>query len=205
MVYNIHSHQQSILYRDNEENDTDNESYDSYDSDDNSDTTNTFYDSEEKSNTKYNIVLCEIYNDKIHGQNNVNDVHYIVISRFKQLNLTKISEISDLYHLQYTALNINRLCHNKIRNYDNIVKKTNYIKPEIAECIYLNGSECVCIIKTIWIRLIQRTWKKIFKNKQDIVKKRCHMNSLLYRQIHGKWPSSCFNVPSISGMLSYLK
>ena len=46
------------------------------------------YEPEEKSRTKYNLVLCEIYNELIHGipiHSYVN-THYLVSNRFKQFN-----------------------------------------------------------------------------------------------------------------------
>ena len=57
------------------------------------------------------------------------------------------------------------------------------------------------IIKTFWLRLVQRTWKRIYKERQYIVKKRMRPNNLHYRSIHGHWPYGLNNLPGIWGML----
>jgi hypothetical protein len=91
--------------------------------------------------------------------------------------------------------------HEFYRNYKNIIRRQDYIKPEIAQCIYLKTNECVAILKTFWIRLIQRTWKNVFKKRKDCIKKRCSINALKYREIYGKWPISCSKMPNLRGML----
>jgi len=165
------------------------------------------YEPDELSKTKYNIVLCELYNGYIHGNKDINtNSHYLTVNRFKKFNIDEINSIANI-HLNYyrNSRMVNKYKHMIIRNYKNIVTRSNYIKPEIAECLYLNGEEeFVSILKTLWIRLIQRTWKKIYKIRQEIFKKRCKIDSILYREIHGKWPIGCNYLPSTSGMLSYL-
>jgi hypothetical protein len=92
--------------------------------------------------------------------------------------------------------------HYIFKNYRNIITRENYIKPEIAECIYLPQGESVCIIKTFWIKIIQKTWKKICKQRKEIIKRRCSLICLKYREINGKWPNCCNYYPSVKGMLS---
>ena len=91
--------------------------------------------------------------------------------------------------------------HNIFRNYREIITNQNYVKPEITECIYLDTGHCVAIIKTYWLKLIQRKWKNILKKRENIIKKRCHPNSISHREITGKWPKDCSNYPSLKGML----
>jgi len=161
------------------------------------------YEPEEKSSTKYNIVLCEIYNVLIHGipiHEYVN-THYLVLNRFKQFNKYYIDEY--IYDILYSFHRLRQgvLTHFIIRNYSLLYNK---IKPEIAECIYLESGECICILKTFWIRLIQKTWKKIYKYKKQIIETRCQITSLLYRERKGNWPINCRYIPKLCGMLSYL-
>jgi hypothetical protein len=47
------------------------------------------------------------------------------------------------------------------------------------------------IIKTHYIRLIQRKWKKLYK---QMIKNRCNLYNLQYRQIHGNWPIDCLRI-----------
>ena len=161
------------------------------------------YESGENSLTRFNIVLCELYNIKKHGiQPSTSNVmyHYLTINRYKKLDMDVINDMCEFLNAEYICLpNQN---HNIFRNYRNIIRE-NYIKPEIAECIYLQDGESVCIIKTFWIRIIQRTWKRIFKERNNVIKNRSTIHALYYREINGKWPSYCYFYPSICGMLSF--
>jgi hypothetical protein len=107
--------------------------------------------------------------------------YHLVIIRFKTFNL------------------------NLIKKFKSIIPYFNNPIIEISECIYLDTQECVGIIKTIWLKLIQRTWKKIYKIRKNIICMRKTPSSIFYRDINGKWPSNCVNMPSLIGMLSYLK
>ena len=78
--------------------------------------------------------------------------------------------------------------HPIIRNYKNIVYKEEYFKIDIIKVDELNGQELVGYIKTFWIKIIQRRWKYIFKERQKIRKARSLPKSLYERQLTGKWP-----------------
>jgi hypothetical protein len=163
------------------------------------------YEPEEISSTKYNLVLAEIYNESVHGANQFSEInnYYMVLYRFKQYKIYSIDECIDNYLFDLERwLNSTNTKHSTIRNYNFICFR---IKPEIAECIYLHTGECVCVFKTVWLRLIQRTWKKIYKIRQDIIKQRCKFNTLLHRETRGKWPSVCAKMPTLFGMLAHYK
>jgi hypothetical protein len=78
------------------------------------------------------------------------------------------------------------------------------IDKEIAECIYLPSYHCVAIIKTLWLKLVQRKWKNICKERKLCLLKRANPSALKYREIYGTWPNSCANYPRLKGMLSNL-
>jgi hypothetical protein len=172
---------------------------------------------------KYNVVLCEIHNKYMHGFDDASDPsvkgHFLVIERvdsiffpqdqerdedYNEYNVTILEEYIQFQMYKYiNARNRSSgiiLCHDNIRNYRNIIRRSNYIKPEIAECIYLSGDECVAIIKTFWIKIIQRTWKKIFKERKQNTLNRMKLCNLKYIEIHGKWSLDC-RLPTIHGML----
>jgi len=165
------------------------------------------YEPEEISNTKYNIVLCELYNTFIHGQT-INSVklHYLVICRFKTFDIDYINDAVEDYAERYIEMSEeNHIAirkHNIYKNYRNIISNENYIKPEIAQCIYLPTNECISIIKTVWIKIIQRKWKNVLAERKEIIKKRCNPFSIKYREMYGKWPKECFYYPKLKGMLS---
>jgi len=75
--------------------------------------------------------------------------------------------------------------------------------------LYLKSEEntypvTCCILKTFWIRIIQRTWRRVMNERNQILKERKKINSLLYRELHGKFPNGCAFLPTIQGMLSYI-
>ena len=193
----------------------DNDSYyNDSDYEDYSDEDDLYFDPDEESNTRFNIVLCELY-CKLHGKGNGGKMfyYYLNISSFKKLEINVINEICNNYNTYYNDLVNNLLPSNSatnsppfsaIRNFNSIVSKNDYIKPEIAENITLESGHRVCIIKTIWLKLIQRTWKKVFALRKIIIKRRCNIHSLKMREITGKWPENCRFYPELQGMMSYL-
>ena len=93
--------------------------------------------------------------------------------------------------------------HDIIRNYDNIVRNVHYhIKPEIALKLYLSGDECVAILKTFWIRIIQRAWKRVYLQRMTIHSRRMNIESLHHRMLTGLWPDNCLRMPSLYGLLT---
>ena len=179
---------------------------------------------------QFQIVLCELHNPQIHGFDENSDpniaCHYLVHSRYKYTSPYYILGENDNYydsdssddeeedpnifeiipefkrHLRRDILPYNRLTkHPFIRNYKAIISNENYIKPEIAKCVYLSGDECVAILKTFWLRIVQRAWRRVFQERKQIFARRMRIDSLSHREITGKWPTSCSQLPSIHGML----
>lgn len=158
-----------------------NSDYDDEDEDD--DYEDIVYEPEEPCANRYCIALCELYNDRIHGPGPLG--HYLVNCRYKQLRMDWIEETADFMNAGY--LGLASYHHDLFPNYKEIVISENYIKPEIVECIDKDGY-CLAIIKTIWIKIIQRIWRKVLekrKYKQSVF-------SLRYREINGKWPANCY-------------
>ena len=183
--------------------DNDTSDYDSDDSYDSDYYEELIYHYDENSATKYNIVLCELYNSKLHGKTNNNDVNnnYLLINRIKKLDMKFINSFTKALNKDYIERQQQIIPHKFIKNYENIITRPNYIKPEIGETITLQSGHIVCIIKTLWIKLIQRAWKRIFEKRKQIIKMRCQVRSLKYREITGYWPENCRYFPSLQGLL----
>lgn len=154
------------------------------------------------------VVICELFNEKIHGvdENSSKDIegHYLVIDKIQPQELKTDRELYRFIkqrNLWYKRIPDSMLNHIVIRNYKDIVRSKRQLCPEIAKCIDLPGNECVAILKTFWIRIIQRTWKKIYKERQYVIKKRLQVQSLTHREKAGCWPIVCAHVPSLQGML----
>jgi hypothetical protein len=95
--------------------------------------------------------------------------------------------------------------HPTIRNYHNIIKHPNYIKPEIGQYIILPTQEAIAILKTCWLRIIQKKWKKVYQERKTIIKKRCKLLNLTTKEVSGNLINLYKNLPGLKGMLSGLK
>ena len=102
--------------------------------------------------------------------------HYLTWYRFKKLDLGFINKCFEYINEREARL-------------------------EIAECIYLPSQQCVSIIKTFWIRLIQRKWRNVCNERKRVIRLRCCPSALSYREIRG---NDCAKYPILKGMLSDL-
>ena len=68
----------------------------------------------------------------------------------------------------------NPINHQSIQNFENIISNENNYRVDIVQKIQLDGefAPTIAIIKTHYLRLIQRKWKNIFKKRQDMIKKK---------------------------------
>ena len=149
--------------------------------------------------------ICEIYHPKIHGNtssSNINiNLHYIVhcivelddfMMKPRSVNNVNIEQtnyelILDYLFRLYNKINTPKryIKHPSIENYDAIIRKNNYIRIDIIETHTLDGMEEVAILKTHWLRLVQRKWKRLYKNKKEILKKKMSWYYLKKREIYG--------------------
>jgi hypothetical protein len=58
-----------------------------------------------------------------------------------------------------------------------------------------------CVMKTFWIKMIQRTWRKVLVEKQLVLRKRGQVQSQRYFEIHGKYPEGIRVLPGLVGMM----
>jgi len=55
------------------------------------------------------------------------------------------------------------------------------------------------VIKTHWLGLVQRYWKRVFKEKKKIQEKRKSLHAQRYFELHGKYPLGLNVIPSYFG------
>lgn len=156
------------------------------------------YEGEEVSKTKFNLVICEPYNQYVYGNNEEKlNSEWIVISRFRYFKQNVIKRLINCHIWSNNQYNLWKK-HPFISRYKDLC--TN-MKPQIAECIYLSSGECVCIIKTFWIKIIQRRWKKIFQEKKSINNNLFNILTNIYKFVINNNTSTKL---AIHGMLSDL-
>lgn len=150
------------------------------------------------------LVVCELYNPIIHYYDYINytqewenvSMHWLNIKTFsRNISKNKINKYIKLIKSHYNQNN--SLTHPFIRNYNKIILNKNYIQLHLAKNIVLETGETICILKTYWLRIIQRTWKRIYKERQLIIQKRKNPLSIFYFQQNGKWPKDCCILPSL--------
>ena len=120
----------------------------------------------------------------------------------QQNEMYHLQSVMRMYRRQYHMIThtplITNQPHKTIRNYEAIIAKPNYLQPEIVQCIVLMTRETVVVKKTFWLRLIQRTWKRVFRLRRSIAR---NLDFIINYQIEGGYSNK---IPSIRGMLWYL-
>jgi hypothetical protein len=164
--------------------DSDSDSDDDSDDDSDSDEINVedslhFY--SEKIHNKYYIGLSHIYN----SNNN------------QQLLLS--TSVSAHVFFKHSYDNINNYLY-----YYGLTRIPNHqVQILQADIIQEGGFEIVSVVnKTHWLRLVQRHWKQIYKQRKELIQQRSLPENLFYNEVHGNYPISISYLPSLQGMLS---
>ena len=125
---------------------------------------------------KFTLVVCELFNQSVHGFTNTSDpsvkTHFLVLeSELENMSWDERVETAEFYQESCWDYTESQLVHPIFKNYENIVTSDNenYIQLHIAKVLYLGGDECVGIIKTFWIKWIQRRWKNVFKRRKQVI------------------------------------
>jgi len=110
----------------------------------------------------------------------------------------------DIYSSGVTAKTLFKFSFQNIVRYLylNSVSMIRNPRVEIVKIHIDENKTCIALKKTYWLRLVQRHWKKLCIQKNDIIKKRMRISSLYHREISGKWPQDCLYFPNCKGILS---
>lgn len=150
------------------------------------------------STMNYQIALCEIFNQNIHGFNedSSEDMNQRILASYtfsreefmdKNEWMPMIANMRTAYS-HYSPYVKN---HPSIRNYKNIVDNPDYYKLDIVQVEEMPGGEACAIIKTGGIKRFQRLWKKHLKHQRKLLQERSKPENLRQRELTGKWPTSC--------------
>lgn len=148
------------------------------------------------------------YHNSLHGTNNNTNLNNNFLNlyslthdeffdtiEFNELNNFIIEKTLELYNHNKNNSNMQHL---SIRNYWEIYKQISK-QLQIVEINTLETGEEISIIKTFWIRLIQRKWKKIYqirkKERERVINRRKNPLSILHFKKHGIWPKDCMKMP----------
>ena len=126
------------------------------------------------------LTLYSLDYDDFANQEEFNTLNSFIVDRNKFTYYTK----KDSQHCQ----------HKSIQNYWKIYEKYS-TQLQIVKIEELPTGESISIVNTFWLKLIQRKWKKILKERKRIVELRKKPSSLKYKQINGTWPHECRYMP----------
>lgn len=169
-----------------------------YDSSDLIHLDNEYWADEDKEDKKYYLGSCYLYrNDEDSSFDYWND--YIYLSIVLCPNIFMNYQIEDIITYLYEYGEYNTYIH------CDTLQRRSYPELDILQVRFRQDGQfaysCV-VVKTCWIRLIQRVWKKIFKKRKHILKERSKVDNLKYREITGNFPYELKEVPSLYGMLN---
>ena len=124
--------------------------------------------------------------------------NYAIKNEFEYLKGTRIMclQVYGMMEIDYGR----PLTLKNIRNYQNIIRSSSYLQPEIFEKVYIHN-RCCAVIKTFWIRIVQRSWKRVFKERTRIKALRRTIKAILYWQMSGRWPENCAYMPGLRHMV----
>jgi hypothetical protein len=158
---------------------------------------------------KFELALCELFHPKIHGIPETSEIcvlsHYLLLLSFSPPTETQtwtqiwneIKACTLLHQKKYLALGGAFLeNHDVFQNYSHMTLQKNIpsvVCPHIVQRVQM-GEYVVAVIKTFWIRWIQRVWKRVFRERRAWVQR---LSFLKARENQGK----VVHLPSLRGML----
>ena len=140
----------------------------------------------------YRLALCEVFHPVLHGEDansspNIN-THFLVYT---------LVDLPDFYNNSYLAeevslrryrravqmLHGSLLEHPHLRNYKVAAEKHSHL--EIIQTDILTGQEEVAYLKTFWLRIVQRRWRKIYQARKALLRQWSNPRALQERQRTG--------------------
>ena len=136
-----------------------------------------------------------IYSEKI--DNN----YYIGLAKYNLVNkiIMMVNSVSSRVFFRHPY----KLISEYLAKYSII--RTKNAKVHIMKLCVLPDETYSVILKTYWIKLIQRHWKKAYRERKRIIKARMIFNNRRINEITGKYPYGLNRIPSIYGLLSNYK
>lgn len=168
-------------------------------------------DSDSDSNSEYDSDNSDLYGYSEDDEINIRDsLHFYSEKVDQQYYIGMCDYISPTHTLlmsttisppMYFQLSF-QSCYRYLYNYG----ITNQLYPftpniHIMKLNIQNDGTYSVIIKTFWLKIIQRKWKKIYKQRIEVIQQRMRIHSLKYREINGNWPSTISYLPTLYGLM----
>jgi hypothetical protein len=140
------------------------------------------------------LAICEVFHPVFHSSDensspsiNSQFLVYTLINLDEFYSGEYLYEANSLRRYRHAITLLHGAEHPNIRNYQKVARK--YMRLEIIQADLLAGGEEVAYLKTFWLRLVQRRWKKIYQARKEMLRKRSQPQALMERQRTGMWPN----------------
>ena len=143
--------------------------------------------------------IDEIYEEDYPELKNKMDAkYYIGLSGYNRWRLILSNAITAKSFFKYSYESVMRYLH------EYSIFRISNPKIDVLQLFIVKNTFTV-VKKTYWIRLIQRHWKKTYKERMNHYLKRGHPNSQRVFSMTGRYPAHLYPLPNIYGMLSIYK
>ena len=146
--------------------------------------------------SRYQLSVVNKFNENLYGElpDNMKIINNHFINETSVTMNEFINEIKDIRKYENNIKNgiIEKYYSNEdiLNSLLNVVNSRYLFGLQIIQHIEINDYY-LAVIKTHWIRLIQKRWKNVFKQRRNAKK---NLFNLRHREIYGKFPDSC-NIP----------
>ena len=72
---------------------------------------------------------------------------------------------------------------------------------DIMKLFILDDHTYTVVIKTYWLKIIQRHWKKVYSQRKYCISRRRQIKTMMYVERNGRYPYDCHSMPGLHGML----
>ena len=153
--------------------------------------------------------ICELYNECMYGRTESSpqniETHFMVFDILSNLDefwsSTYRCILGNLQMKYSIFISLGggdddfKLENPSIRNYREIIMRPDYLKLDIVNVRIFGSGETVACLKTFWLRLVQRKWKRVYKERKRILQIRSRVKSLECIRTTGKWPKGANHWP----------
>jgi hypothetical protein len=146
--------------------------------------------------SRYQLSVVNKFNENLYGElpHNMKIINNHFINETSVTLNEFINEIKDIRKYENNIKNgiIEKYYTNEdiLNSLLNVLNSRYLFGLQIIQHIEINDYY-LAVIKTHWIRLVQRRWKNVFKQRKNAKK---NLFNLRHREIYGKFPDSC-NIP----------
>jgi hypothetical protein len=138
------------------------------------------------------------YEENYYEEDKINNKYYIGMYTYYSNDILLASTVSLHSFFKY---NINIIIYYLYSNCLFFFRMTEPNVNILKLCITSDGTYTV-LIKTFWLKIVQRHVKKLYREQYMLAKRRGNLKSLHYREINGKYAEGLNNFPTLYGILS---